>query len=124
MYAEIQLGWALISATIPCLKGFVDTLSSGYLGANFQRSVGTDLGYTRSSDSCNMNTIGGSERTQSKVKAGRQGSMSTLASTRGLNDNGFGGLDFGIRRTTGYNVRYERRDDVMEGTSSPKPIMD
>ena len=64
MYAEIQLGWALISAMIPCLKGFIDTLASVYLGANFQRAVGRDLGFTRSSDSYLMNTIGRSERTE------------------------------------------------------------
>lgn len=34
---EMQLGWALISATIPALKQFVQALGSGYLVGGFER---------------------------------------------------------------------------------------
>ena len=44
---SVHLGWSLISATIICLKPFVLTLGSGYLGATINHNL---VPYTNSSE--------------------------------------------------------------------------
>jgi hypothetical protein len=45
---SVQLGWSLISATIPCLKSFVTSLGSGYFGATLNANLGSDSSGGRS----------------------------------------------------------------------------
>jgi Na+/proline symporter len=39
---QVQLCWTLVAATIPCLKAFIATLGSGYLGGHFDRDFPLD----------------------------------------------------------------------------------
>ncbi|KIM99379.1 hypothetical protein OIDMADRAFT_181671 [Oidiodendron maius Zn] len=72
----VQLGWSLISATILCLKSFVATLGSGYLGATLSANLGS---YANSGgrsafreESYVLNRIGISRQQDATVTSGQE----------------------------------------------------
>ncbi|KFY48512.1 hypothetical protein V495_01269 [Pseudogymnoascus sp. VKM F-4514 (FW-929)] len=129
---SIQLGWSLISATIPCLKSFVVYLGSGYLGATLNTNLGSyAISDERSgvrSDGRNalregsypLSKISVSRPQETTVTGGRgRGSdrhgQNDVASTsvhsvnRTSND---GSQDFIIRRTVDYRISYEDNENT------------
>lgn len=129
---SIQLGWSLISATIPCLKSFVVYLGSGYLGATLNANLGSyAISDERSgvrSDGRNelqegsyaLNKISVSRPQETTVTGGRgrdrdrQG-QKDIASTgiRSANRaSSDGSQEFIIRRTVDYRISYEDNEST------------
>jgi len=105
-----QLGWSLVSATIPCLRTFVLNLGTGYLGGtNFDKILAAGASHRAytSTDCYAMDTLGSSRKTKtSKVTAAPFDSVLNRSLTRASQDEN---EDFGIRTTTGYEVSFEER---------------
>ncbi|KAH8811164.1 hypothetical protein F5884DRAFT_854524 [Xylogone sp. PMI_703] len=109
VYVQIEMGWSLISATIPCLKGFVVDLGTGYLGHNLGT---TALGYGSNRypserDTYMLDTITASRATRSKVTAGQADNLSNRSLTRASQSNDHELDENGIRRTVDYRVEYD-----------------
>ena len=120
---SVQLGWGLISATILCLKSFVATLGSGYLGATLNTNLGP---YVKSSgrsggrsvlrdESYVLNEISvtRAQKTtvtggQDRVSHGPQDAASISSANRVSDD---GSQEFIIWRTVEYKVNFEDSED-------------
>jgi len=104
---EVQLGWSLISATIPCLKSFVVNLGTGFMGGGtLDKTIVNSRGYAVGSNSYVMDTISVSQQARSKVTAGHPETMSNRTLTRASHDEPD---DSGIRMTVDYHIGYEQR---------------
>lgn len=133
---SIQLGWSLISATIPCLKSFVVYLGSGYLGATLNTNLGSYSASGKQSGgrsngrnalregSYALNKISVSRPQETTVTGGRdrgrdrdrdrQGqkdvaSTSVRSANRASSD---GSQEFIIRRTVDYRISYEDSENT------------
>ena len=105
IFEEVQLGWSLISATIPCLKSFVANLGTGFLGGgNLDKTLVSSRGYMVGSNSYVMDTINASQQVRSKITGGQVDSISNRSLTRASHDD-----ESGIRMTVDYHVGYEAR---------------
>lgn len=118
---SVQLGWSLISATIPCLKSFVVNLQSGYLGATLNANLGSygNTGGTGGTGrrsalqerSYVLNKISVSQPQETTITGGRkpdrhgQQDAASIHSANRLSDDG--SQDFIIRRTVDYKITYE-----------------
>jgi len=111
IYEQVEMGWGLISATIPCLKGFVVDLGTGYLGHNLGSSAlayGSNRYGSSNRDGYVLDVLSGSHTTRSKISAGQTDNMSNRSLTRVSQSNDHGIFDENaIRRTIDYHVQYE-----------------
>ncbi|KAL5313182.1 hypothetical protein ACEPPN_018915 [Leptodophora sp. 'Broadleaf-Isolate-01'] len=95
---ELQLGWALISATVPSLKSFIENLGQGSWGRNFDRKNATGQGYSNT-ESFALETFGGGTiMVRNQVVVGR---ILEPRSNRNLVSSI---PEFSIRQTGGYNA--------------------
>jgi hypothetical protein len=109
IFEEVQLGWSLISATIPCLKSFVVNLGTGFMGGGTldKTFVSSRGGYNAGSNSYVMDTISVSQQARSKITAGHAETISNRTLTRASHDDV---EDSGIRMTVDYHIGYEPRE--------------
>lgn len=103
IFEEVQLGWSLISATIPCLKSFVTNLGTGFLGGGtLDKTLINSRGYAGNSYA--MDDIDVSQQARCKITSGHIETMSNRTLTRTSQDDV---EDSGIRMTVDYQIRYE-----------------
>src|SRR5450432_1831757 len=81
IFEEVQLGWSLISATIPCLRAFVTNLDFGVLSGALDKTVVDSRGYTNG-NSYLMEAISVSQQARSKVTGGQSETISNRTLTR------------------------------------------
>lgn len=111
---QVQLSWSLIAATIPCLKAFIATLGSGYLGGQLGRNYATGQGYSGQDHSNQsesyamktMDTMGQSMRVKNKVVGGKSDTLDAT-STRTLTRQSREMDGNTIQMTRGYDIRYD-----------------
>lgn len=105
------MGWGLISATIPCLKGFVVDLRTGYLGHNLGSTAlayGSNRYESSNREGYILGVLGGSHTAQSKTPQVQAANASNWSLTRPSQSNDHGILgETAIRRTLDYRVQYE-----------------
>ena len=126
----VQMGWALISATIPCSKSFVASLGSGYLGATLNTNLGeystsggrsgkhTDLGQ----DSYVLKKISVSQPQETEIVGGRETSRNQgdSASSRSMNRvSNDGSQEFIIRKTVDYQISYKDEQNAQHNEGKP-----
>ena len=116
---SVQLGWSLISATIPCLKSFVANLGSGYLGATLNANLGSYGSNSRRSGgrsaarggSYVLSKLSGSRLQETTITGGPttdRHDQPEDASVRSANRlSSHGSQEFIIRRTVEYKINYE-----------------
>lgn len=123
----IQLGWSLISATILCLKPFVATLGSGYLGA----TLNANLGSYANSGGCSafreesyvLNQIGISRQQDATVTSDQERDrhsrrdIASIGSANRTSDDG--SQELIIQRTAEYKINYEDDGDHRQ---DKKPV--
>lgn len=116
---SVQLGWSLISATIPCLKSFVANLGSGYLGATLNAnlaSYGTSGAPSGGSSAAQggsyvLSKLSGSRPQETTITGGlgpdrhdQPDEASVHSANRVSSD---GSQELIIRRTVEYNIDYQ-----------------
>jgi hypothetical protein len=130
---SVQLGWSLISATIPCLRAFVANLGSGYLGATLNTNLGKYGTSGRSGErsgqrsaageeSYVLNKISVSQPQETEIIGGRehdhprQGDAASNRSTERVSNDG--SQEFIIRKTINYQISYQDNENPQGKTAT------
>ncbi|KAH8807567.1 hypothetical protein F5884DRAFT_857144 [Xylogone sp. PMI_703] len=85
IYEQVEMGWSLIAATIPCLKGFVADLGTGYLGHNLGNSAlqyGSNRYESSNRDAYMLDTLTSSHVTRSRTAVRNADNISNRSLTR------------------------------------------
>ena len=126
---SVQMGWGLISATIPSLKSFVANLGSGYLGATLNANLGEySIGGSRSrrrrdlgEESYVLTKISVSQPQETEIVDGReysrgQGGAASIRSTSRVSNDG--SQEFIIQRPVDYQISYKDGENPQHNRGS------